>query len=90
MGVSLQALGYRLEGLDLIEKWYTDKLIEAPPHFRQPKTPRWERQLGKRFVETAMEAYHMGLISSGKLSHSLGLTVRKTLEEITKRTGKPT
>lgn len=88
-GVSLQALGYRLEDLGLIEKGHTDQLIETPPHFRPPKTPRWERQLGKRYVETAMEVYHKGLISSGKLSHSLDLTVRKTLEEITKRTGRP-
>jgi len=88
-GVSLQALGYRLEKLGLINKGYADQLVERPPHFRQPKTPRWERQLGKRYVETAMEVYHKGLISSGKLSHSLGLTIRKTLEEITKRTGKP-
>jgi len=87
-GVSLQALGYRLEELGLIEKGYTDKLVEPPPHFRPSITPRWERQLGKKFVETTFEAYHKGLISSGKLSHTLGLTVRKTLEEIGKRAGK--
>jgi Zn-dependent peptidase ImmA (M78 family) len=86
-GVSIQAMGYRLEDLGLIEKGLTDQLVETRPYFRRPKTPRWERQLGKHFVETAMEAYHKGLISSGKLSHTLGITVRKTLEEVAERTG---
>jgi Zn-dependent peptidase ImmA (M78 family)/transcriptional regulator with XRE-family HTH domain len=87
-GVSLQALGYRLEDLGLIEKGHTDKLTEPRQFFPRLKTPRWERQLGRKFVATAFEAYHKGFISSGKLSHALGLTVRKTLEEIAKQSGK--
>lgn len=87
-GVSLQALGYRLEKLGLITIGHTDTLWEVrPPHFRPPKTPAWERQLDKQFVKTTFDAYQKGLISSGKLAHSLGITIRKALEEIAKRTG---
>lgn len=86
-GVSIQALGYRLENLGLIAKGYTDTLMETKPkHFRRPTTPSWERQLGKRFVNNSFEAYQKGLITSGKLAHSLGMTFRKTQEEIVKRT----
>lgn len=86
-GVSVQALGYRLENLGLIKRGVTDKIVESrPTHFRRPKTPTWERQLGERFVETSIEAYQRGLISTGKLAHSLGITVRKTLEDIERRT----
>lgn len=84
--VSIQALGYRLENLGLIEKGHTATLLEPKPkHFRRPKSPAWERQLGKGFVKASFEAYQKGLISSGKLAHSLGITIRKTLEEISKR-----
>jgi len=82
-GVSLQALGYRLENLGLIKKGFTDKIVEPKPeHFRRPKTPSWERQLGKTFVETSIEAYQEGLISSGKLAHALQIPIRKALERI--------
>lgn len=84
-GVSIQALGYRLEDLGLIEKGYTDQLPKTKTYFRGSRTPRWERQLGKQFVISAMDAYHKGLITSGKLSHALGISFRKTLEEIPKR-----
>jgi Zn-dependent peptidase ImmA (M78 family)/DNA-binding XRE family transcriptional regulator len=82
-GVSLQALGYRLENLALIEKGFTDRIVEPKPkHFRRPKTPSWERQLGKTFVETSIEAYQKGLISSGKLAHALQIPIRKALERV--------
>jgi Zn-dependent peptidase ImmA (M78 family)/DNA-binding XRE family transcriptional regulator len=82
-GVSVQALGYRLENLGLIEKGVTDKFVESrPKHLRRPKTPSWERQLGKGFVGTAFEAFQKGLITSGKLADSLGITIREALKEI--------
>jgi Zn-dependent peptidase ImmA (M78 family) len=82
-GVSLQALGYRLENLGLIKTGFTDKIMEPKPeHFRRPKTPSWERQLGKTFVETSIEAYQKGLISSGKLAHALQIPIRKALERV--------
>lgn len=81
-GVSVQALGYRLESLDLIKKGHTNKLLEPKPHFRRSKTstPTWERQLGKQFVQTSLEAYHKQLISISKLAHTLGIPIRKAME----------
>jgi Zn-dependent peptidase ImmA (M78 family) len=85
-GVSIQALGYRLENLGLIEWGHTDTLFELqPPFLRRPRTPRWEKQLGKEFVGTTFEAYQRGLISTGKLASSLGITVREALKEIERR-----
>jgi len=82
-GASIQALGYRLENLGLIEKEVTDKFFESKPkYFRRPKTPTWQRLLGKGFVEATFEAYQKGLITSGKLAHSLGITIREALKEI--------
>jgi len=84
-GVSIQALGYRLENLDLIEKGHIDNLFETKPHIRGkkgPRTPTWEKRLGKRFIENSFEAYQRGIISIGKLSQSLGITVRQAIEKI--------
>lgn len=89
--VSVQAMGYRLEELKLVEKGYTRELLESyepPPGWGRPKTPSWERRLGKSFVENALEAYHKGHISLGKLAHCLGQPVRKAFETAEKR--KPT
>jgi Zn-dependent peptidase ImmA (M78 family) len=85
-GVSLQALGYRLETLGLIARGHTDALVEPKPtYFRRPKTPKWERRLGKPFIETAFEAYQKNLVSIGKLAHSLGIPIRKAMEEVERR-----
>jgi Zn-dependent peptidase ImmA (M78 family)/DNA-binding XRE family transcriptional regulator len=84
-GVSIQALGFRLENLGLIEREYTDTLSETKPHFRGkkgPRTPGWKKQLGKEFVGTTFEAYQKGLISTGRLATSLGITVREAMKEI--------
>jgi len=82
--VSVQAIGYRLEELGLIERGYTRELLESyePPPRRggPPKTPSWERRLGRSFVENAIEAYHGGDISLGKLARCLGRPVRKALD----------
>lgn len=87
-GVSIQALGYRLENLGLIESEYTDALLETKPYFRGkkgPRTPGWKKQLGKEFVETTLEAYGKGLISAGKVASGLGITVREAMKEIEQR-----
>jgi Zn-dependent peptidase ImmA (M78 family)/DNA-binding XRE family transcriptional regulator len=88
-GVSIQALGYRLENLDLIKREYTDTLLEIkPPYFRGkkgPRTPGWKKQLGTEFVETSLEAYDKGLISVGKVASGLGITVREAMKEIEQR-----
>lgn len=79
--VSIQALGYRLENLGLIRGGHTDTLWEAkPPRFRRPRIPRWERQLGKRFVSMSIEVHQNNFISIGKLAHVLGIPIRKALE----------
>lgn len=85
-GVSIQALGYRLENLGLIASGHTDTLFESRPKFlRRPRTPKWRRQLGKEFVETTFEAYEKGLVSAGKVASSLGITVREAMKEIERR-----
>lgn len=85
-GVSIQALGYRLENLALVKKGHIDTLLETrPKYFRPSKTPSWERRLGKPYVETSIETHRKGFISLGKLASSLGITVRKTVEEVEKR-----
>jgi Zn-dependent peptidase ImmA (M78 family)/DNA-binding XRE family transcriptional regulator len=85
-GASIQALGYRLENLDLIQRGHTDTLFETRPKFlRRSRTPKWKRQLGKEFVETTFEAYEKGLISAGKVANGLGITVREAMKEIEQR-----
>jgi len=85
-GVSIQALGYRLENLGLIAKEYTDTLFERKPKFlRRPRIPKWKRQMGKQFVEETFEAYEKGLISAGKVASGLGITVREAMKEIERR-----
>lgn len=79
--VSVQALGYRLENLNLVTKGHTNALlIPKPSHFRRPKTPAWEKQLGKRFVDMSVEAYKRNLISVSKLAHTLQIPIRKAIE----------
>jgi len=80
--VSIQATLYRLENLALIEQGYANYLLDSyqPPHPRMPKVPRWERRLGKMFVSNAVEAYHKGDISLGKLARCLDMPLRKALD----------
>lgn len=85
-GVSIQTLGYRLENFELVKRGYTDTLFEhRPPFLRRSRTPKWEKQLGKGFVETTFEAHQKGLISAGKVADGLGITLREALREIEQR-----
>jgi len=85
-GVSIQALGYRLENLGLIERGHINTLFETKPQYfggkKGPRTPVWEKQLGKRFVETSIEAYQKGLISIGKLAHALQIPIEKAMDKV--------
>lgn len=82
-GTSIQALGYRLEKLGLIERGLTDKIVESrPKYYRRPKIPTWERRLGKQFVETSTEAYRKNLISISKLAHTWQIPIRKALDRV--------
>lgn len=78
-GVSIQALGYRLEELGLVNRGLTNKIVESRPYFRRPKTPTWERRLGRSFVGTSIEAYQNNLISVGKLAHVLQIPIRNAM-----------
>lgn len=82
-GVSLEAMGRRLEYLDLIPEGTTDAKIadweKKPTHLRSPRGPRWRRQLGEEFISLAIEAYTKERISLSKLSKYLGQDVRTVL-----------
>ncbi|MBL7210126.1 MAG: ImmA/IrrE family metallo-endopeptidase [Dehalococcoidia bacterium] len=85
-GVSIQALGYRLENLGRIQSGYTDTLFELQPRFfRRSRTPKWRKRLGERFVETTFEAYERGVISAGKVAGGLGIPIREAMKEIEQR-----
>jgi Zn-dependent peptidase ImmA (M78 family)/DNA-binding XRE family transcriptional regulator len=81
--VSFQAMTYRLEQLGLIRRGYAKQLLShyAPPRIRTkgPRKPSWERQLGRPYVNNALQAYSRGAISLGKLATCLGVTTRKAL-----------
>jgi len=82
-GVSLQAMGIRLEELGLITAGTTDSLVAAwkargiPP--RRPKSPSWRRRLGESYVSMSLQAYEQGRVSAAKLARYLGLDIRKAI-----------
>ena len=82
--VSLEALGRRLEELKLLPEGTTDLRIaewEAKPRrYRGKKGPKWQHQLGEKFVSLGLEAHSQGYISASKLAQYLGVDVRKALE----------
>ncbi len=83
-GVSLEALGRRLEYLGLIPEGTTDARIveweKKPPRFRSPHGPRWRRQLGEEFVSLALQAHSREQISLSKLAQYFGQDVRTVLK----------
>lgn len=86
-GVSLEAMGRRLEHLGLIPKGMTDSRIAEwqkwkPEHFRTARGPRWRRQLGEEFVSLALEAHSREQISLSKLAQYLGQDVRTVLKVV--------
>lgn len=83
--VSVQAMGYRLENLQLIPSGYSTEVLSSyrEPTFRRRKkggTPSWQKRLGKSYVITAIEAYTDHRISLGKLAQSLGIPIRRALK----------
>ena len=84
--VSLEAMGRRLEDLELIPKGTTDSRIaeweKRPTYYRGRKGPIWQRQLGKEFISLALAAHSEGHISLSKLAKYFGQDVRKTLRFI--------
>jgi Zn-dependent peptidase ImmA (M78 family) len=81
--VSFQAMSYRLEHLGLMRRGYAKQLLAhyVPPRIRTkgPRKPTWERQLGRPYVNNALQAYSRGAISLGKLATCLGVDIRKAL-----------
>lgn len=84
--VSLEAMGRRLEDLELIPEGTTKARIaeweKRPTFYRGRKGPRWQHQLGKEFISLALTAHSEGHISLSKLAKYFGQDVRKTLEFI--------
>jgi len=84
--VSLEAMGRRLEDLDLIPEGTTKARIaqweKRPTFYRGRKGPIWQHQLGKEFISLALTAHSEGHISLSKLAKYFGQDVRKTLEFI--------
>jgi Zn-dependent peptidase ImmA (M78 family)/transcriptional regulator with XRE-family HTH domain len=87
-GVSLEAIGRRLEDLRLIPDGTTEARIaeweKRPTFYRGRKGPRWQHQLGKEFISLALTAHSEGHVSVSKLAKYFGQNVRKTLEFIEK------
>ncbi len=85
-GVSLEAMGRRLEYLGLIPEGTTDlKIVEwekKPTRFRSPRGPRWRRQLGEEFVSLALQAHSREQISLSKLAQYFGQDVRIVLKVV--------
>lgn len=81
-GTSLEAMGLRLEELDLVPTGTTQLLTpEAGPSKYFGRTrPRWRRRVGETFTSRVFEAYSSGRISVGKLARYLDLDIRKALE----------
>ncbi|MFQ5814662.1 MAG: ImmA/IrrE family metallo-endopeptidase, partial [Anaerolineae bacterium] len=90
-GVSLEALGRRLEELELLPFGTTASLLSQWQVSRQDfggvKGPRWWRQLGQPYVSLALEAYRSGHISLSRLALYLGLDVRKALQAVQQTEG---
>lgn len=84
--VSLEAMGRRLEQLELIPSGTTDSRIaeweKRPVYYRGRKGPRWRSQLGNEFVSLALEAYSGRHMSVTKLAQYFGLDVRETLQVV--------
>jgi len=90
--VSLEAMGRRLEDLELIPKGTTNARIaeweKKPTFYRGRKGPKWKRQLGEEFISLAVEAYSRERISLSKLAKYFGQDIRAVLEA-TKKTRLP-
>jgi len=83
-GVSLEAMGRRLEDLELIPKGTTNARIaeweKQPTYYRGRRGPIWRRQLGEEFISLALEAHSEGHISLSKLSQYFGQDVRTVMK----------
>jgi len=92
-GVSLEAMGWRLESMHLVRHGFTSEQIERwearPFRGRGARGPRWRKQLGEDFVSLAMAAYDSGQVSSAKLAKYFGLDIRQTVDALRKEENQP-
>lgn len=76
-GVSLEALGRRLEETEMLPSGTTDRMIErwerGNRSYGRSHNPQWRRRTGERFLALAGESYTRGLISLSKLASLLGV-----------------
>lgn len=76
-GVSLEALGRRLEETEMLPSGTTDRMIDRWERENRPyarsHNPQWRRRTGERFLALAVESYTRGLISLGKLASLLAV-----------------
>ena len=81
-GVSLEAMSWRLEQVELIPKGSTAQRLEewlaGPPRYRARRGPKWRNQLGERFVNLAIDAHHSGEVSTSRLASLFGIDIRRT------------
>ena len=82
-GVSLEAMGRRLESLELLPSGFTDSRIaeweREQQFYRRSREPVWKRRLGDTFVDLAFRAHSDGLLSLSKLAQLFEVDVRKAL-----------
>jgi len=85
-GVSLEAMGRRLEYLELIPRGTTNARIaeweKEPTFYRSRRGPKWRHQLGEEFISLAVEAHSREQISLSKLAQYLGQDVRTVLKVV--------
>lgn len=85
-GVSLEALGWRLETIGLVRRGFTSEQIQRwetrPFRGRAPRGPKWRRQLGEGFVSLAVTAHESGKVSAAKLAKYFGLNIRETMDAL--------
>ena len=82
-GVSLEAMGLRLETLGLMPSGTTNARVaeweKRTRFFRARKGPKWKRQLGNDFISLALDAYSKGQVSLGRehLATYFGIDLRE-------------
>lgn len=86
-GASLEAMGRRLEELGLVHRGFVNNRIEkwkVQRRFwgRGKRRPKWQKQLGDRFVHEALRAHSEGHISLTTLSHYLGVDIREAYKVV--------
>lgn len=86
-GASLEAMGRRLEELGLVHRGFVNNRIEKWKVQRRfwgkgKRRPKWQKQLGDRFVHEALRAHSEGHISLTTLSHYLGVDIREAYKVV--------